>query len=115
MKKRKKGRKFSRKTGQRKAFLKSLNRALFLHEKIETTEARAKELSRVSEKFITKAKKGDLAARRYLARFFSQKIVKKLVDDIAKRYKDRSGGYTRIIKAGQRKSDGAKMAIIELV
>ena len=115
MKKRKKGRKLSRKTGQRKALLKSLARELFLREKIKTTEAKAKEVSVFAEKQITKAKKANLASRRLLARNFSSKIVKKVVDEIAPRYKERRGGYTRIIKLGPRKSDGAKMAIIELV
>lgn len=115
MKKRKIGRKLSREKGQRNALLKSLARALFLHERVKTTEAKAKEVSRFAQKSITKAKKGDLSARRHLARFFSKNITKKLVDDIGKRYKDRPGGYTRVVKLGPRKSDGAKMAIIELV
>jgi large subunit ribosomal protein L17 len=115
VKKKKRGRKLSRKTNQRKALLRSLARALFLHEKIKTTEAKAKEVSRFAQKCITMAKKQNLAARRYLARYFSNQIVKKLVDDIAKKYKDRPGGYIRIVKLGPRKSDGARMAIIELV
>lgn len=115
MKKRKVGRKLSRKRDPRKALLKSLARALFLHEKIKTTEAKAKEVSSFAQKCITKAKQGDLAARRHLSRFFAPNIVKKLVDDIGKRYKNHSGGYTRIVKLESRKSDGAKMAIIELV
>ena len=115
MRKRKKGRKFSRKRNQRKALSKSLAVGFFLLEKIKTTEAKAKELKRTAEKFLTKAKKGDLAARRYLLRFFPKKVVKKLVEEIAPKYKDRRGGYTRIIKLPRRKSDGAKMAIIELI
>ena len=115
MKKRKKGRKFSRKRDQRKAFLKSLARALFLKEKIKTTEARAKEISGFAEKFISKAKKGGLSARRFLDKFFSKNLTKKLIEEIAPRYKERKGGYTRVVKLGQRKSDGAKMAIIELI
>ena len=115
MKKLKKGRKFSRKRDQRKALLKSLINSLFIKEKIKTTEAKAKEISRFTEKSITKAKKGNLASRRNLAKFFSKKIVKKLIEDIGPKYKERKGGYTRIIKLGPRKSDGAKMAIIELV
>ncbi len=115
MRKRKRGRKFSRKRDQRKALLKSLATSLFLHEKIKTTEAKAKEISGFVERFITKAKKGDLSSIRFLNRFFSKKIIEKLIKDIAPRYKERKGGYTRIIKLGQRKSDGAKMAIIELV
>jgi len=115
MKKLKRGRKLSRKKNQRKALLKSLARALFLNEKIKTTEAKAKEVRMFAEKLITRAKKGDLASRRILAKYFSKDIVKKLVDEIGPRYKKRKGGYTRIIKLGPRKSDGAKMAIIELV
>lgn len=93
----------------------SLASALLLQEKIKTTEAKAKEASGFTEKFITKAKKGDITARRFLARFFTKKITKKLIEEISPRYKGRKGGYTRIIKLGRRKSDGAKMAIIELV
>lgn len=115
MRKLKKGRKFSRKRDQRKALLKSLARSLFLNEKIKTTEAKAKEISGFAEKLITRAKKGDLSSRRYLAKFFSRDLVKKLVDEIGPRYKSRKGGYIRIIKFGPRKSDGAKMVIIELI
>lgn len=115
MRKRKKGRKLSRKRDQRKALLKALARALVLNERIKTTEAKAKEISGFVEKFITRAKKRNLASRRLLAKFFSKSLVQKLVDEIGPRYKDRPGGYTRIIKLGQRKSDGARMAIIELV
>ena len=115
MKKRKRGRELSRKKGQRKALLKSLARALILNEEIKTTEAKAKEASRFIEKFITRAKKNDLASRRHLAKFFSPQIVKKLIDEIGPRYKERKGGYTRITKLGPRKSDSSKMAILELV
>ena len=89
--------------------------ALLLKEKIKTTEAKAKEIRSFIEKSISRAKKGDLSSRRLLARFFSKKIVKKLIEEIAPRYKERKGGYTRIIKLGLRKTNGAKMAIIELV
>ncbi|GAI30208.1 unnamed protein product [marine sediment metagenome] len=115
MRKLKKGRKLSRKRDQRKALLKSLARTLILNEKIKTTEKKAKEASKLVEKSITRAKKRNLASRRLLAKQFSPKIVKKLVDEIAPKYKERKGGYTRIIKLGPRKSDGAKMVIIELV
>ena len=115
MRKRKKGRKLSRERDQRKALLKMLASELFLKEKIKTTEAKAKEISSSTDKFITKAKKGNLHSRRLLLRFFSPQIVKKLIEDLAPRYKERKGGYTRIIKLGPRKSDGAKMAIIELI
>ena len=128
MRKRKKGRKLSRKRNQRKALLKSLAASLLLKEKIETTEAKAKEISCFVEKQISLARKnftdqdsseqaraGTLPARRLLRKQFSPQIVKKLVSEIGLRYKNRPGGYTRIIKLGPRKSDGAKMAIIELV
>jgi len=110
-----KRRQLNREVDQRKALLNTLASSLVLHEKIKTTEAKAKELSPFIEKKITKAKKGDIAARRMLLKNFSLNIVKKLVDDIAPKYKEREGGYTRVVKLGRRKSDGAKMAIIELV
>ncbi len=115
MRKRKKGRKLSRKRNQRRALLKSLARELFLKEKIKTTETKAKELLPYIEKKITRAKIGDLSSRRILGREFSPEVVKKLINEITPRYKERKGGYARIIKLGPRKSDGAKMAIIELV
>ncbi len=115
MYKQKQGRKFGRERDQRKALFKSLSRALILHSKIKTTEAKAKETSRIVEKFITRAKKADIASRRLLAKYFSEKLVKKLVEETGKKYKDRNGGYTRVIKLGRRKGDAAKMAIIELV
>ncbi len=115
MRKLKRGRKFSLKKDQRKALLKSLVRALFLNEKIKTTEAKAKEVSIIAEKIITQFRKGGLSSRRRFSEYLSQKVAKKVVDEIAPRYKERKGGYTRIIKLGQRKSDSAKMAIIELL
>lgn len=115
MRKLKKGRKLSRKRNQRKALLKLLAANFFLKEKIKTTEAKAREFSSFAEKLITRAKKGDLSSRRLLAKYFSKELVKKLVNDIGPRYKERKGGYTRIIKLGPRKSDGARMAIVELV
>ena len=115
MKKRKKGRKLNRKSGQRKALLKSLAREFFLKEKIKTTEAQAKEISGFVEKKITLSKRADLSSKRLLACSFSPEIVKKLVLEIAPRYKDKKGGYVRITRLGPRKSDGAKMAIIELI
>lgn len=115
MRKRKRGRKLSRKRDQRKALLKGLATNLILKEKIETTEAKAKELARFVEKQISRAKIDNLYSRRLLARSFSKEIVKKLITEIAPRYKERKGGYTRIIKLGPRKSNGAKMVIIELV
>ena len=115
MQKRKKGRRLSRKLNQRKALLKSLASDFILKEKIKTGEAKAKEVSRLVEKQISRAKIGNLASRRLLTKIFSPQIVKKLVNEIGPRYKDRPGGYTRIIKLGPRKSNGARMAIIELV
>ncbi len=115
MRKKKKGRKLKRKKDQRKALLKSLAESLVEHERITTTQAKAKELAPFIEKLITKAKKGGLSQRREVARVLSKKSTKKLFDEIAPRYKDRPGGYTRILKLPPRKSDGAKMAIIEFV
>jgi len=115
MRKRKKQRKLHRKRDQRKALLKSLARELFLREKIKTTEAKAKELRSFAEKFIERAKEKNLVNIRYLRRYFSKDVVKKLFNEIGPRYKERKGGYTRIIKLGYREGDRAKMAIIELV
>ncbi len=115
MRKFKKGRKFSRKTDQRRALLKSLASNLFLKGKMKTTEAKAKEISAISEKLITKAKESSPHSKKLLAASLNPKVAKKLTEDLALKFKDRKGGYTRIIRIGQRKSDSAKMAIIELV
>lgn len=115
MKKRKKGRELSRKKDQRRALLKSLAQNLILKEKIKTTEAKAKEVSIFVEKQITRAKTANLHSIRLLKKYFSSLVIKKLINEIGPRYKERKGGYTRIIKLGPRKSDGAKMAIIELI
>ncbi len=115
MRKRKSGRKLSRKKDQRKALLKTLAVSLLSKEKIKTTEAKARELSSFVEKEISLAKKGTLTSRRFLARLLPKKIVKKIIEEISPRYRERKGGYTKIIKLGPRKSDGAKMAIIELI
>jgi len=88
---------------------------LVLREKIKTTEAKAKEISSFAEKQINRAKKNDIHTRRILAKFFTPEAVKKLVNEIGPRYKERNGGYTRIIKLGQNKSNAAKMAFVELV
>lgn len=111
----KSGRKFHRKTGQRKALMKGIVSSLFLHGKITTTLAKAKEYAPKAEKAITKAKKGDLHSRRVLLRTFTSPVVDKLISEVAPEFKGRNGGYTRIIKLGERKSDSAKMAILELV
>lgn len=110
------GRKFSRTSEHRKAMFANLALALIEHEQIETTLPKAKDLRRVVEPLITKAKKGDLAARReVLSSLHGNKdLVKKLFDDIAPRFEKRNGGYTRIIKAGHRQGDAADMAYISL-
>ncbi|MCX6764996.1 MAG: 50S ribosomal protein L17 [Candidatus Nealsonbacteria bacterium] len=113
--KQKKGRKFSRKTDQRKALLRSLAEALFIKEKIRTTEAKAKETAIFAEKLITQAKKGDLSASRYLAAYFNKDLVKKIMKETAPRFKERKGGYTRVTKLEPRKTDAARMAIVELI
>ncbi|TSC94391.1 MAG: 50S ribosomal protein L17 [Parcubacteria group bacterium Licking1014_1] len=115
MRKLNKGRILSRKRGPRKALLRTLANSLFLHEKIKTTEAKAKELRSVVEKLITRAKSDQVSNRRILAQFLTPKVVKKITEEIAPEYSQRQGGYTRIIKLGPRQSDGAKMAIIELI
>lgn len=115
MNKGKKGRKLSRETGQRKALMKSLGEALIIHERILTTEAKAKQLRPFIEHMITRARSGSVATRRLLAAHFSPATTKKLVDTIGPRYAQRPGGYTRIVKREARAHDAAKQAFIELV
>lgn len=115
MKKRIHKRTLSRKAGPRKALQKSLLRSLVLYEKIETTQAKAKEISPMAEKLVTKAKKGGVTTRRQLIALLGADLAKKLVEEVAPRYQERKGGYTRILKLQPRKSDSAKRAIIEFV
>ncbi len=115
MRHKKRGRKFSISKDQRKALFRNLSSSLILKEKITTTEAKAKELRPFVEKFITRAKKNNLACQRLLLKNFSNKTVEKLLKELGPRYKNRPGGYIRIIKINPRKSDGAKMAVIELI
>lgn len=115
MKHRQKGRKLSRQGNQRKALLKNLAAHLILKEKIITSEAKAKEVQPFVERLITKSKKNNLATVRYLAKYLPIKARQKIVSQLGPRYQKRAGGYTRIIKLGQRRTDGAKMAAIELV
>jgi len=116
MRHRKKGRKLGRNSSHRKALFSNLATALFRHERIKTTQAKAKELRGIAERIITSAKKDDLASRRNAAKtIHDHEILRKLFDDIAKRYAERNGGYTRIIKIGPRLKDGAFMVFIELV
>ena len=110
------GRKLSRYRDQRIALLRGLVSELIIHEKITTTLAKAKETRVVAEKLITHGKKGTLHHRRLAkAQVPNKKAVEKVFDDVAPRYEDRPGGYTRIIKLAPRQGDAAKMAIIELV
>ncbi|MCL1848161.1 MAG: 50S ribosomal protein L17 [Clostridiales bacterium] len=109
-------RKLGRNTGQRRALLRHLTTALIRYGRIETTEQKAKELRSTAEKMITLGKKGDLAARRQAAAYIlDEGVVKQLFDEIAPKYKNRNGGYTRIIKGGPRRGDAAMMCYIELV
>ena len=116
MRHRKKGRNLSRTASHRKAVLRNLATALFLHERIETTEAKAKELRPYAERLISQARKGDLHSRRLVARKIDDRdVLGKLFDDIAPRFLERPGGYTRVLKLGHRRGDAAEMALIELV
>ncbi|MEK4231111.1 50S ribosomal protein L17 [Solibacillus sp. FSL H8-0538] len=123
-------RKLGRTSSQRKALLRDLATDLIINERIETTEARAKEVRKAVEKMITLGKRGDLHARRQAAAFIRRELVtttdaegneatsfalQKLFDDVAPRYTERQGGYTRILKVGPRRGDGAPIVVIELV
>ena len=110
------GRKLSRYRDQRIALLRGLAGDLIRHERITTTLAKAKETRVVAEKLITHGKKGTLHHRRLaLAQIPDKKVVEKVFDEVAPRYAERAGGYTRIIRLGRRQGDSAAMAIIELV
>ena len=109
-------RKLGRPSAHRKSMLRNLVTDLFREGRIQTTDCRAKEARREAEKLITLAKRGDLHARRQaLAFIFDESVVTKLFDEIAPKYEDRNGGYTRIVKIGQRKGDAAMEVLIELV
>jgi large subunit ribosomal protein L17 len=109
-------RKLGRTSSQRKAMLRDLTTDLLINERIVTTEARAKEVRSTAEKMITLGKRGDLHARRQaMATLRDEAAVKKLFDVLGPRYKERNGGYTRVLKAGFRFGDAAPMAFIELV
>ncbi|NPA50662.1 MAG: 50S ribosomal protein L17 [Epsilonproteobacteria bacterium] len=109
-------RKLGRTSSHRAALLKNLAIALTEHERIETTLPKAKELRKYYERLITRARKGDFNAHRAVfAKLQHKKATKKLVEEIAPRYSERKGGYTRIIKTRFRRGDAAEMAIIELV
>ena len=109
-------RKLGRKSAHRRAMLRNMATSLVLHERIDTTVQKAKEVRSVVEKMITLGKRGDLHARRMAAGYlFDDEAVKKLFDGLAGRFKDRSGGYTRILKRGVRVGDSAELATLELV
>lgn len=109
-------RKLARKSGPRKALLRGLATSVILYERVKTTLPKAKEIRPIIEKLITAAKKGDLASVRALSSYiYGENAVQKLVTEIAPIYKDRNGGYTRIVKLGNRPGDNAPVAIIELV
>lgn len=114
--------KLSRDSSSRKALFRDLVTDLFLYERIQTTEAKAKEVRSIAEKLITLAKRGDLHARRQAAAFVrretlngDQDAIQKLFSDLAPRYAERPGGYTRILKLGPRRGDSAPMVFLELV
>lgn len=110
------GRKLGRTSSHRLALFRNQLASLVEHERITTTLAKAKELQPIFEKCVTKGKKGTVHHRRLVRRWLPNRDhVKKLFDDIAPRMEDREGGYTRVLKLGPRKGDGAEMAILELV
>jgi large subunit ribosomal protein L17 len=116
MRHRKDHRKLSRTHSHRKALLRNLVTSLFIHERIETTVAKAKEARRVGERMITFAKRGDVAARRHVSRFVhGDDVVRKLFDTVAPWYAERNGGYTRIVRVGRRLGDAGETALLELV
>jgi large subunit ribosomal protein L17 len=110
------GSKLGRSTSHRKAMLRTMVTSFLKYEKIKTTDLKAKELKKVAEKMITLGKRGDLHARRQAAAFVREReMVGKLFGELSDRYRERSGGYTRIIKTGYRAGDNAPMSIIEFV
>lgn len=109
-------RKLGRNSSNRKALFRSILSSFFKHERIETTVTKAKEVSKYAAKLITLAKRGDLHARRLvMAELVDEEATRKLFNEIAPKYADRQGGFTRIYKVGPRRGDAAEMAIIELI
>ncbi len=116
MRHRKFGKQLERNTAHRRSLLRNLTTSLVLEERIETTVTKAKAARGVAERLITLGKRGDLHARRLAARYLTTpKAVKRLFDEVANRYTNRPGGYTRIVRTGFRVGDGAETAILELV
>ena len=110
------GRRLNRSSGQRKALFRNLTTELFRHNRIKTTEAKAKTIQPIAEKLVTLARRGDLHSRRLAAReLHDPAVLQKLFDEIGPEMSDRAGGYTRIYKLGPRRGDAANMALIELV
>jgi large subunit ribosomal protein L17 len=110
------GRRLSRPTGQRMLMFRTQVTDLIRHERIRTTEAKAKEVQGMVEKVITLGKKGSLNHRRQALAFITdENIVRKVFDDLAPRYSNRTGGYTRLVRMEPRKGDGASMALLELI
>jgi large subunit ribosomal protein L17 len=106
----------SRTDGHRKALLRNMATSFFLYEKIETTTTKAKEISKIVERLITQARRGDLHSRRLVAEYLlDPRVVKKLCEQIAPAYKDKTGGYTRITKSRVRPGDAAELSFLELV
>lgn len=116
MRHRRAGRKLGRDSSHRKAMMRNLVTSLFKYEQLETTDAKAKEIRPVAEKMITLAKRGDLHARRQALAYIKDKAVThRLFEELKDRYLDRSGGYVRIIKKGNRKGDGASISVMQLI
>jgi len=111
----KSGKKLGRTSSHRKAMLRNMVTSLFKYEKIETTDSKAKELRKVADKMVTLGKRGDLHARRQALSYVRDgEVVGKLFSDLSERFRERKGGYTRIVKTGFRVGDNAPMSIIEL-
>ncbi|RLB07527.1 MAG: 50S ribosomal protein L17 [Deltaproteobacteria bacterium] len=116
MRHRKAGRKLNRTTSHRLMMLRNMVTSLFEHERIETTEAKAKELRSLAERLVTLGKRGDLHARRQALKVInSKKVVQKLFNEIAPRFAKKNGGYTHILKTRTRPGDGSALAIVELI
>lgn len=109
------GKRLGRNSSHKRALMRNLTTSLILHERIQTTDAKAKELKGVAEKMITLGKRGDLHARRQAATFIIGKEAVQKLFDIAPRFTDKNGGYTRTIKVGRRLGDAAPISIIELI
>ncbi len=110
------GKQLGRNTSHRRALLRNLTTALFKHQQIETTDSKAKQLRPVAEKIMTLAKRGDLHARRQALAYLTETaVVHRLFDELKEHYKDRQGGYVRIVKKGLRKGDGAPVSVVQLL